>query len=334
MTRTRQLQAGVGGRRDCIAAAAALGLLAATGRPAAQPTSKAVVGVLTPSPEQWRDVAFRERLREHGYVEGVNLELVVRSADAQLDRLPAMGGELALRRPDVIVAVNTPGARAAQKASGSIPIVMAMVGDPLGQGFVKSLARPEGNITGVSNQIAELATKRLGLLLEAVPSAKRIALLYHPDEPIVEPQLRALHAAGLRLNLQFRPLPVRTADDLTRAFDDALAWRAQALLRLAGQAITLGPQTAVLALQKGIASMLLTARDVEAGGLMSYYVDDDAAFRRVADYVHRILQGDAPGSLPVEQPTRFELVVNARTAQTLGLPLPQTLLIQANRVIE
>jgi putative ABC transport system substrate-binding protein len=158
--------------------------------------------------------------------------------------------------------------------------------------------------------------------------------MLHPDEPIVGPQLQGLEAQRRKLGLSFRALGVRTIGDLTQAFDQAQAWRAQALLRLAGQSLTLGAQTAALALERKLPSMLLTARDVEAGALMSYFIDDDSAYRRVAEYVHRILQGSAPDSLPVEQPTHFELVLNARTAQALGLTLPHALLIQANRVIE
>ncbi len=211
---------------------------------------------------------------------------------------------------------------------------MAMVGDPIGLGFVTSLARPTGNVTGVSNMMGELASKRLALLREAVPGATRVALLYHPDEPIVAPQVRDLEAVGPRLGVRFRRLAVRTADDLARAVDAAVEWRADALLRLAGQATTLGVQTAQLALERRLPSMLVTAREVEAGALMSYYAADAAAYRRVADYVHRILQGSAPRDLPVERPTRYELVVNGRTARALGLVLPPSLLTQADRVID
>jgi putative ABC transport system substrate-binding protein len=192
---------------------------------------------------------------------------------------------------------------------------------------------PGGNATGITNQIVELAGKRLRLLREAVPEASRLALLYHPDEPIVKPQLAGLEPACQQFGMSFHLLAARKADDLAKAFDAALAWRAQALMRLAGQALTLGPQTAALALHHKLPSMLLTARDVEAGGMMSYFFDDDDAYRRIAEYVHRILQGSTPDSLPVEQPTQFELVINARTAQALGVSLPQSLLIQATRVI-
>lgn len=313
---------------------AIVAMLAAWSVAEAQPARPHRVGVLTPAAAQWREATFRERLRELGYVEGVTLVLDVRSGEARLDRMAALGRDLVGERPDVIVAVNTPGTRAALDATKTIPIVMAMVGDPIGLGFVTSLARPTGNVTGISNMMGELASKRLALLREAVPGATRVALLYHPDEPIVAPQVRDLEAVGPRLGVRFRRLAVRTADDLARAVDAAVEWRADALLRLAGQATTLGVQTAQLALERRLPSMLVTAREVEAGALMSYYADDAAAYRRVADYVHRILQGSAPRDLPVERPTRYELVVNGRTARALGLVLPPSLLTQADRVID
>lgn len=169
------------------------------------------VAVLTPAPAQWREQAFREALRRFGYIEGTNLVLDVRSADGRLDRLPELGRDVVKRQPHVIVGINAPGTRAAFEASKNVPIVMAMVGDPVGLGFVASLARPGGTITGLSNMSGSLAGKRLELLREAVPAARRIALLYHPDEPIVKPQIDELETKGRPLGLQFKLLAARAA---------------------------------------------------------------------------------------------------------------------------
>ena len=292
------------------------------------------VAVLTPAAAQWREQAFRDALRKLGYVEGTNLVLDIRSADGRLERLPELGRDVARRNPHVIVGVNTPGTRAAFDASKNVPIVMAMVGDPVGLGLITSLARPGGTITGLSNMSGSLAGKRLELLREAVPAARRIALLYHPDEPIVKPQVDELEAKGRPLGLQLKLLAVRSESDLSRAFEDAAAWPADAVFRLAGQASTLGRQTAQHALKRRLPAMLFTRRDVEAGGLMAYYIDEDDVFRRVAHYVDQILKGASPRDLPVEQPSRFELAVNVKTARELHVTLPPALLLRADHVIQ
>lgn len=301
---------------------------------AAQVSEAKRVAVLTPAPAQWREQAFREALGKLGYVEGTNLVLDIRSADGRLERMPELGRDVVRRAPHVIVGINTPGTRAAFEASKSIPIVMAMVGDPVGLGFVASLARPGGTITGLSNMAGSLAGKRLELLREAVPTAKRIAVLYHPDEPIVKPQVDELEAKGRPLGVQFKRLAVRTEADLQRAFDDAATWPADALIRLAGQASTLGRQTAQHALGRRLPAMLFTRRDVVAGGLMAYYIDEDDVFRRVAHYVDQILKGASPRDLPVEQPSRFELALNVNTARALHVTLPPALLLRADHVID
>jgi putative ABC transport system substrate-binding protein len=303
-------------------------------RPADARDPKRVVGVLTPGARQWRDDAFRDELGERGYRDGENITVDVRSADDDLRRMDALARDLVARGPHVIVGVNTPGTRAALAATKRVPIVMAMVGDPVALGFVTSLARPTGNVTGLSNMVGDLAAKRLDILREAVPGATRIALLAHPDEPIVAVQMRDLEPAGRALGVEYRLLAVRTREDLSRAFDAAAAWRAHAVLRLAGQASAFGTETAQLALQRRLPTMLFTRRDVEAGGLMSYYIDDDAAFRRVAWYVARLLGGAKPVELPVEQPAKFELVINLRTARALALTIPPSLLLRADHVIE
>ncbi len=315
----------------CFALAA---LLFAANSPAeAQLKGKPRVGVLTPAERQWEGAAFREALRSLGYVEGSNILIDVRSAEGKLERMPELAAALINSDVDVILAVNTPGARAAIEATKAVPIVMTAIGDPVGLGLVTSLARPGGNITGLSNMSGDLAGKRLELLKEAVPAARRIAVMMHPDEPIVPIQVKDINAAAARMGVELEIIPLRHAHELERAFQRALHWRAQGLLRLAGQATVIGPPTAELALKHRMPSMLLLRQDVEAGALMSYFTDHPAMFRRAAAYVDRILKGSKPGELPIEQPSRFEFYVNLKTAKQIGLTIPPNVLARADRVI-
>jgi len=291
------------------------------------------VGVLTPAERQWDSAAFRGGLRELGYIEGSHVAIDVRSAEGKLEQMSEMAGALLKSGVDVILAVNAPGTRAAVEATKSIPIVMAAVGDPVGLGFVKSLARPEGNVTGLSNMAGDLAGKRLELLKEAAPAARRIAVMTHPDEPIGPIQVRDIQAIAPRVGVEIEIIPVRHPHELESAFQRALHWRAQGLLRLAGQATVIGPPTAKLALKHRLPSMLLLRQDVEAGGLMSYFTDHRALFRRAAAYVDKILKGARPSELPVEQPTKFEFYVNLKTAKQIGLTIPPNVLARADRVI-
>jgi putative tryptophan/tyrosine transport system substrate-binding protein len=219
------------------------------------------------------------------------------------------------------------------EATKSVPIVMAAIGDPVGLGLVTNLARPGGNVTGLSNMSGDLAGKRLELLKEAVPAARRIAVMMHPDDPIVPIQVKDINATAARIGVELEIIPVRHAQELERAFQRAVHWRAQGLLRLAGQATVIGPATAELALKHRLPSMLLLRQDVEAGALMSYFTDHQALFRRAATYVDKILKGSKPGELPIEQPLKFEFYVNLKTAKQIGLMIPPNLLARANRVI-
>lgn len=291
------------------------------------------VGVLTPAERQWEGPAFRQGLRDLGYIEGSNISIDTRSAEGRLERMPEMAAALVKSGVDVILSVNTPGTRAATQATKSVPIVMAAIGDPVGLGFVTSLARPGGNVTGLSNMGGDLAGKRLQLLKEAVPAAKRIAVMLHPDEPIVPIQLKDLSAAAPHIGVELETIPVRHPHELERGFQRALQWRAQGLLRLAGQAAVIGPPTAELALKHRLPAMLLLKQDVEAGALMSYFTDHQALFRRAATYVDKILKGVKPSELPVEQPTKFEFYVNLKTAKHIGVTIPPNLLARADRVI-
>jgi putative tryptophan/tyrosine transport system substrate-binding protein len=210
---------------------------------------------------------------------------------------------------------------------------MTAIGDPVGLGLVSNLARPGGNVTGLSNLSGDLAGKRLELLKEAVPSARRIAVMMHPDDPIVPIQLKDTKATAARLGVELETFPVRQTNELEPAFHRARQWRAQALLRLAGQATVIGPPTAELALKYRLPAMLLVRQDVEAAALMSYFTDHQALFRRAATYIDKILKGTKPGEIPIEQPSRFEFYVNLKTAKQLGLTIPPNVLARADRVI-
>ena len=295
------------------------------------------VGVLLPAAAQWtlaQEGVFRETLRDLGYNEGTNLTIELRDAAGRLERLPQLAAEIVRANVDVIVAVNTPGTRAAIDATKTIPIIMGLVGDPVATGFVTSLGRPGGNVTGVSTQLGELAAKRLQLLTEAVPTATRIAVLMNPDDPVVQPQIPDTKTAAGRLGIETEFLAVRDIGDLERAFATLLEWRAQAILRLAGQGQMVAQPTIELALRHRLPTMLILKSDVTAGALMSYDADRVAAFRRVAQYVDKILKGAKPADLPVEQPTMFELVINLKTAKAIGLTLPQSIVVRADEVIE
>ena len=294
------------------------------------------VGVLTPQrlENQSSYSTFLETLSRLGYQEGSNLRVLVRSADGRLDRLPALAAELVAARPDVIVALNTPGTRAAIEATKQIPSVMASVGDPVGSGFVSNLARPGGNVTGVSNVVAELASKRLAVLKEAVPRAKRIAAMFNPDDPVTVPQLRDAERAAPALKVEIRFYPVRATEDLPETFKQMLAWRADAALWMLGQQHAFQARSIELAASRRLPLMVGYPRNVEAGGLISYASDSVELYQRTAVVVDRILEGANPGDLPVEQSTKFELAINLRTAKALGIAIPRPLLARSDRVVD
>ena len=295
------------------------------------------VGVLTPqsrelSAASW--AGFRQGLRELGWEDGRNLVIEARFADGKLDRLSALAEELVSLRVSVIVAANSPGTRAVMSATKTIPIVMVEVGDPVATGFVSSFARPGGNVTGVSNMSRDIGRKRLQLLKEAVPKALRIAVMLNPDDPITAPQWRDVEEAAGSLGVQLQRYEIRNMEDLERAFQAATAGRADAVLRLADPlVVVLGPKTVELVTRYRLPAMVYR-RDVETGALMSYFADVPDYHRRAATYVDRILKGARPGELPIEQPTKFELVINLKTAKALGLRIPPSLLLRADQVIE
>lgn len=290
------------------------------------------IGVLTPADVQWDQPAFLDELRRLGYGDG-NAEIIIKSAHGKLGALHALADALIDTGVDVIVAANTPGGRAAAAATRTIPIVVGVVSEPELVG-VKNLSRPEGNITGVTNMAGEIVAKRLEVLKETLPKAKRIAVLLHPDEPIVKKQIRDLAPAAAVLQVELRYLPVRTETDLRAALAEAATWRADALFRLAGQAATLDKLTANLARERRIPAMLLTRAEVEAGAFLSYFPDHAAIWRRVAQYVDRLLKGAKISDLPFERPTKFELAINLNTARALAITVPPNILLRADRVIE
>ena len=290
--------------------------------------------MLTPSASQWHPEAFKQALRELGYEEPANVTILLRDAGGKLDKLPQLAQELVRERVDVLVAVTTPGTRAAMDATKAIPIVMTVVADPVAMGFVSNLGRPGGNVTGISNLNRELTTKRLELLKEAVPGAVRIAVLLHPDDPIVAPQMDDTKSVAPRLGVEPRFFPVRTTDDLRRAFTTMTEWRAHAVLRLAGLPLSLSTPAIELALRHHLPTMLVLKEEVTAGALMAYDANRAEMFGRSAWFVDRILKGARPGDLPVEQPTRFELRVNLKTAKALGLTIPSSVILRADLVIE
>ncbi|MCC7486673.1 MAG: ABC transporter substrate-binding protein [Burkholderiales bacterium] len=278
--------------------------------------------------------ALREGLRELGYVEGRNIVIESRLAGGDAARLPALAAELARIKPDVIVAATPAVTGAVQKATAAIPIVMVNVTDPVEAGFVRSLARPGGNITGVSTRIGELGPKQLELLREMVPGLARVAVLLHPDEPSHHRILKSVQDAAPRMGMEVLPAEVRGELEIETAIAAASRQGARAVVVMAGLLATHRRRIAEMAAKHRLPSIAAARQYAEAGGLMSYGPDPIEPYRRAAFYVDRILKGAHPGDLPVEEPTRFTFLVNAGAARALGLTLPQSILVRADRVIE
>jgi ABC-type uncharacterized transport system substrate-binding protein len=279
--------------------------------------------------------AFRQGLRELGYVEGQNLAIAYRGAEGKDARLPALAAELVGLHVAVIVAVGPTATRAAQHATHTIPIVMTGTGDPVGAGFVASLARPGGNITGLSLMMTELPGKRLELLKETVPQSTRVAVLANPAFPFYQLYVKNLTVAAHALGLSLHMAEVHNADELDPAFAAMTRAGADAVMVLSDPALmdNLLGRVAALAATHRLPAMYNWKMYVEAGGLMSYGPSLSDSHRRAATYVDKILKGATPADLPVEQPTQYELVINLKTAQALGLTIPPSILLQANEVI-
>jgi putative tryptophan/tyrosine transport system substrate-binding protein len=333
MLRRREFIALFGG----TAASAVLWPLAAR---AQQPPPLPVIGFLSSaSPDQYakRLRAFRQGLKEAGYVEGQNVAIQYRWAESQYDRLPALAAELVHRQVDVIAAGGgTPSAVAAKAATATIPIVFAVAVDPVKVGLVASLSRPGDNLTGITNLNVEVGPKRLELLHELIPTATIIALLVNPTSPsIAEPFLRALKAAASTLGLQLHVLQASTEQDFDRVFAALVQLRAGALVIMSDQFFyARSEQLAALTLRHAVPAIFEYREFAAAGGLISYGSDETEYYRLVGIYAGRILKGEKPADLPVVEPTKFDLVVNLKTAKTLGITVPQTLLVAADEVIE
>jgi putative ABC transport system substrate-binding protein len=309
---------------------------------AQQPTKVYRIGWLSadfPPPSSTSEIleaAFRQGLRALGYVEGQNLLIESRYAEGRAERLPDLAAELVRLQVEVLVAWGAPAIRAAQHATRTIPIVMAGTADAVAQGFIASLARPGGNITGLSERGLELHGKRLELLKEAVPQSARIAVLTNPASPYHTSRMHDLTVAAQTLGLQLHVVEVLRAEELDTAFAALSQARADALL-LVSDALVLSPSRIGRIVDLAATSRLPAMYDwrafVDAGGLMAYGPSYPDAFRRAATYVDKILKGAKPEDLPVEQPMKFELVINLKTTQALGLTIPPTLLFQADEVI-
>jgi putative tryptophan/tyrosine transport system substrate-binding protein len=278
---------------------------------------------------------FREGLREHGYEEGRNLEIVFRWAEGQYERFPALIAELIAANVDVIVTAGTPAALAVKKATSTLPVVMAAVGDPVGSGIVANLAHPGGNITGLSGLAPDLEGKRLELLRELVPHLARVAFFLNPANDFHTVSMRQALAAAQALNIELQPRQVSKSEDLDAAFTAIVKDRPDGLLILADRIFLHNRQRMMdFATEHRLPSVNAYRELVEAGGLTSYGPSYEDMHRRAAAYVDRILKGARPGDLPIEQPTKFTLIVNLKAAKALGLKVPPTLVARADEVIE
>ena len=308
---------------------------------AQQPKKVPRIGYLSagdPASESTRSEVIRLALRELGYVEGQNIAIEYRYSHGKNDRASELAAELVRLRVDVIVvAGGDPWIRAAKNATKTIPIVMVGVGaDPVEAGLVESLARPGGNVTGITNLGPELGGKRLELLKEAVPKLARVAVLYDPASPGTAREMQELLPVAARaLGLTVQAWDVRAADGFEKVFAALSKERPDGLYVLAGPLVRAnGKRIADFALKSRLPSMYAIRETIDAGGLMYYGADVADSYRRVAYYVDRILKGAKPADLPVEQPTKFELVINLKTAKQIGLTIPQSMLYRADKVIK
>ena len=325
-------------RRKVIVALGASALAGAGAVRAQAPATVRRIGLLSqfsPSDDAPWHQAFRLGLRDLGWVEGKNISIEYRYAEGRHDRLPDLAADLVRLKVDVIATTATSDALAAQKATRAIPIVMVAGGDPVANGLVESLARPGGNVTGLSQMPQELSGKRLELLKEMVPKLSRVAVLWNPQSASATLNWKEIQQPARQLGIQLHSLEVRSPNDLDKAFEAAIRARAGALAILPDPVITTNlKRIADLAAKSRLPSIYQSSDFADAGGLVTYGPDRADLFRRAATYVDKILKGTKPGDLPVEQPTKLELVVNLKTAKALGITIPQSVLFRADRVIE
>jgi putative ABC transport system substrate-binding protein len=327
-------------RRRFLLTSVASALAAPTAAVAQQATGIGRIGLLAPGSASdsripFRLGAFRQGLRELGYVEGQNIVIESRWAEGRYDRLPQLAAELVRLKVDLIVTYAPPAIQAAKEATGTIPIVMAGIIDPVATGLVASLSRPGGNITGLSLMAPELVGKQLEVLKECLPRIARVALLGNPGNAGTAPQVRHAQDAARALGIQLLPMEARGPSDIDKAFMTMSKEAVGAVIILID--VVLGDhrtRIADLAATHRLPVVYGVTDFVEAGGLMAYGPSFSDNWRRAAIYVDKILKGAKPGDLPIEQPTRFELIVNQRTAKVLGLTIPPSLLLRADHVIE
>jgi len=305
---------------------------------AQQPAKVWRIGFLASSarpPDGAPPATLRQALQELGYVDGTSISYVGRWAEVKRDRLPGLAAEMVGLKVDLIVAFGAPAAEAAKEATSTIPIVIVNAGDPVGIGLIASLARPGGNVSGISDQATELSAKRLELLKEAMPNASSIAVLWNAGDRAMTLRYREIEKAARVLGVTIRPLGVREPDDFDVAFTAMTRERPDALL-LITDALTNLNRTRVLdfAAAHRVPAMYEFGSLVREGGLISYGPDLGDSYRRAAVYIDRILKGAKPSELPVEQPNRYYLLVNLKTAKALGLTIPQSLLLRADEVIQ
>jgi putative ABC transport system substrate-binding protein len=303
---------------------------------AQQPVKVPRIGNLSPgssyaSPNR---EAFRQGLRDLGYVEGKNILIEYRYAEGKSDRLRGLAAELVRLKVDVIVTTGGQASRAAKATTTTIPIVFTLVSDPVGEGLVASLARPGGNLTGLSSVSQDLSGKRLELLKEAIPKVSRVAVLYDPNDPAKIAEFKEIEVNARPLGVQLQSLEVRSPDEFESAFKTAIRAKAAALLVLPTSIlITHRKRIAELATKNRLPAMFAYSQDVDAGGLMSYGPDFADLNRRAATYVDKILKGTKPADLPVEQPIKFHLGINLKAAKQIGLTIPPNVLARADRVM-
>jgi putative ABC transport system substrate-binding protein len=280
--------------------------------------------------------AFREGMRAHGHVEGQTFIMDERYAEGNFERLPSLIQELIQLKPDALLVATTPGNLAAKAATSTIPIVFVLVADPVGAGIVPSLARQGGNVTGVTNIVAELGVKRLELLKEIFPNASQIAIMVNPNDQNTPLQMRYAEEGARRLGIKLGPiLEVRNPGDLEKAFEAASKANALAAVRMIDPLVfMLRKQTAALSVKYRLPMIFPSQEDVDDGGLLSYGANAPDQFRQAATMVDKILHGTKPAAIPLEQPTKFDLVINMKTAKALGIKFPNSIMVQATKVIE
>jgi ABC-type uncharacterized transport system substrate-binding protein len=322
-------------RRDFIKIIAGSAIAWPLAARAQQGGKKYIIGRFSAGSATLEAAALTEALRELGWVEGKNVVFERRYAENRLERLPELAADLVRLKVDVIIAGGTLAPLAAKRATSTIPIVMVAAGDPLGSGLVASLARPGGNVTGTSAMVPDLGGKRLELLKEILPRLARVAVLWNAANPYSANVFKETQGAGRTLGIEVQSLEVRGPDDFDGAFEAATKQRPDAMIT-ADDPLTLSYRKRIADFATGqlLPSLSGFREFVEVGGLISYGANLDDVFRRTAGYVDKILKGAKPADLPVEQPTKFDLVINLTTAKTLGLTVPPSLLARADEVIE